>query len=635
MEALLRPLPYLLLLLGACRTVVPAGADDADGDGWRDQDDCADDDASVYPTAQETCNGVDDDCDGVVDDGVQVGSYSDLDGDGYGAGTASMACDVPPGKVSNADDCDDGDALIHPGASEICNGVDDDCDGALEDGYAIWYTDGDEDGWGDPDTGVETCSPTSGSVDQGGDCDDADPSIRPDAEDLCDDGIDSNCDGHDSSCVYTGEYSMASPTAKIYADHANYTAGEYIDVGDVNGDGKDDIAVTTFNADSYAGGGYILPGPLSGTQTMDEAGYRIKSSSATTSVGRSITLGDLDDDGFDDLGIGAPDDTGKMFVFFGPITADRQIANADLVYKGTYDTEVGHGSDIGDINGDGVEDLVIGCYEDNEGGVDAGAVFFEYGPLEPDSVNLNDVYDAKIIGVGNSAFAGRYVRAGADVNGDGMGDVLAAAPYARGGAPSSGVSYLIHGGAMGDSSLDDAPGRYIGQVSEDYAGEGLAMGDVNGDGLADVILGSYGNANGHWAGAAYVVYGPATGTVDLDYADVIISGTKSWMLLGLGLWVTDIDEDGIGELLVGAMGEGSAGNQAGAAYLFSGPVTGGITVDDAVAVFRGEGNQDNMGMAVAAGDLDDDGTPDLIFGAPGDTTGGSAAGAIFVLGSSR
>ncbi|MFZ5475925.1 MAG: MopE-related protein [Myxococcota bacterium] len=147
---------------------------DADGDGVC-VDDCDDADASRYPGAPEECDGVDDDCDEEVDEGVTIELYGDSDGDGYGAGEAVSGCTGSSGYVEVAGDCDDGDAAVSPAAAEVCNEVDDDCDGQTDEDVGAWYyDDADGDGWGDPDAPVWACAEEPGTAANDGDCDDAD-----------------------------------------------------------------------------------------------------------------------------------------------------------------------------------------------------------------------------------------------------------------------------------------------------------------------------------------------------------------------------------------------------------------------------------------------------------------------------
>ena len=191
----------------------PQICDDGDGDGYgqpgdpscpngADQD-CDDDDPAIYPEADEYCNGVDDDCDGTVDEDDAVDAetwYADDDGDGYGDLTSTaLACDQPVGFVASSDDCDDTDPDQNPAATETCSGEDDDCDGEVDeqgaDGCTTYYADEDGDGYGV--TGDEAClcaptGPYTATVDS--DCEDADAAVFPGATETCN-GLDDDCDG--------------------------------------------------------------------------------------------------------------------------------------------------------------------------------------------------------------------------------------------------------------------------------------------------------------------------------------------------------------------------------------------------------------------------------------------------------
>jgi hypothetical protein len=204
----MRTLPLLFALTLGCRTgdkvssgegEVDTGAleqVDGDGDGFLASEDCDDSDASINAGAVEVCDGVDNDCDGEVDEGVTDAWYADVDGDGYGDPDAvTEACDQPADHVGSASDCDDGDPDIHPAASERCDGVDNDCDGSIdEDTLSTWYADADGDGWGDPDGALDDCDPPDGFVDNAGDCDDTTALSAPDVDEVCDD-LDNDCDG--------------------------------------------------------------------------------------------------------------------------------------------------------------------------------------------------------------------------------------------------------------------------------------------------------------------------------------------------------------------------------------------------------------------------------------------------------
>jgi hypothetical protein len=183
---------------------------DNDGDGSPLGEDCNDVDATVYPGADEICNGKDDDCDGLVDDeddvvvAGQASYWPDLDEDGYGdaAEDPVLACDQPSGTVEDGTDCDDAVFEVNPGAVEVCNGVDDDCD-ALVDGdddsideasYTSYWPDVDGDGYGEPKGAVVlACEAPDDTAPDASDCDDLDPLINPGATEVCN-GIDDDCD---------------------------------------------------------------------------------------------------------------------------------------------------------------------------------------------------------------------------------------------------------------------------------------------------------------------------------------------------------------------------------------------------------------------------------------------------------
>ena len=218
---------------------------DADGDGHDEDADCDDSDPAIHPGADEVCDGVDNDCDEVVDGDAAVDAptwYADGDGDGYGDSDATqVACDPPPDHVAQGGDCDDADPAYHPGAEEadctdpadyncdgstgyadedgdgfaacdecddgaadinpdadeFCDAVDHDCDGHDTVGAvdaATWYADADGDGFGNGALPLDGCEQPVGHVDNADDCDDLDPTSFPGAAEVCD-GADNDCDG--------------------------------------------------------------------------------------------------------------------------------------------------------------------------------------------------------------------------------------------------------------------------------------------------------------------------------------------------------------------------------------------------------------------------------------------------------
>ncbi len=170
---------------------------DADNDGIFGEDDCNDDDANAFPGADERCNGADDDCNGLIDDAAVDATnwYVDLDGDEFGdQALAVIACDPPDETyTSTSGDCDDTRAQIYPGAPELCNGLDDDCDTLIDENPPEWALDDDGDGFGDPENTVPACeAPNDSYVLDQTDCDDTLEQVNPGADELCNDR-DDNC----------------------------------------------------------------------------------------------------------------------------------------------------------------------------------------------------------------------------------------------------------------------------------------------------------------------------------------------------------------------------------------------------------------------------------------------------------
>ncbi|MCB9761059.1 MAG: putative metal-binding motif-containing protein [Alphaproteobacteria bacterium] len=180
-----------------------AGPQDLDGDGYTDDVDCDDENERVHPDGVEVCDELDNDCDGSID--VLAADrkvfYRDDDGDGYG-GVSIEGCYPLEGYSVRGGDCDDHDAAVHPEADEVCDRIDNDCDGAVDDddeglswsSVTFYYDDLDGDGYGDPETVAWACEVPSRAVTAGGDCDDGDASFNPGIAELCDE-LDNDCDG--------------------------------------------------------------------------------------------------------------------------------------------------------------------------------------------------------------------------------------------------------------------------------------------------------------------------------------------------------------------------------------------------------------------------------------------------------
>ena len=252
-----------------------------------DATDCDDDDSGSNPGESEVCDEADNDCDGTVDEGVTTTYYDDDDGDGYGdAADITDACSIPSGYVSDATDCDDTDAGNYPGATEYCDGDDNDCDGDTDEDDAAdastWFADSDGDGYGGASIYTVSCSAPTSYVGNSTDCDDGDASNYPGATEYCD-NEDNDCDGTadeddaaDASTWYadtdTDGYGDASSTDTACDQPSGYVSNatdcddgdgninpgesEICDSDDNDCDGSVDEGVTTTYYDDDDGDGY-------------------------------------------------------------------------------------------------------------------------------------------------------------------------------------------------------------------------------------------------------------------------------------------------------------------------------------------------------------------------------------------
>lgn len=653
---------------------------DADGDGYG-ADDCDDGNDEIHPGADEHCDGVDEDCDSDVDEAAVDGTiwYVDADGDGFGGTETVTECTQPKGYTTNSDDCDDGHAEAHPGAAEIwydaidedclggddfdqdgdgyalavdcadtdtaihpdvvetCNGIDDDCDKSTDEEAVdgtIWYLDADDDGYGIDGTTTTGCTEPKGFAAVTGDCDDAHDTTNPGADEVCADGLDSDCDGYDNCWI-----DATSADATLEGESALDTAGWVVGgAGDVDGDGAVDMFVGAPGAGS--GAAYLVLGPPSDGD-LSTAAARIEGSAVGDRAGAAMAGDvDLDDDGTPDLVVGAPAyspfgmPTGAIAIFYGPVSGDLGIGDADSFYEGegSSDESATDVAAAGDVNDDGVSDLLVGAPMDSSGGTSSGTVFLLHGPIS--GVGDLSVADAKIQGDTDYAYLSQSAGPG-DVDGDGIDDIVVAATGDDGGGASAGAVFLMLGPVSTGytSSMDDA--TWLGEGDFAYAGAALApAGDVDGDGNADVLVGSYGYDG--FRGAAYVVRGDmATGSLSGAYAKLVghdLSDQSGASVAARG----DIDGDGSVDAVVGAPGEDAGAVAAGAAYLAFGPLSGTSDLVGSAKTIIGAAGNELCGWSVAIpGDVDEDGIDDVLIGAESrDEAAADAGGAYFFFGSS-
>ncbi len=384
-------------------------------------------------------------------------------------------------------------------------------------------------------------------------------------------------------------------------DGAGYSVAA---AGDVNGDGRADVLVSARAADNNgrttSGSVYLILGTANPVNldlaNLGTAGVRIDGAAAGDLTGTSVAGADANGDGRPDLLIGANladnnarANSGSVYVVFGTASP----ANVDLANLGTAGERIdgaaannGAGVSVagaGDVNGDGSPDLLVGAPgAGNNGRAGSGSAYLILKPILG-NVNLASLGAAgvRFDGAAAADAAGSSVAGAGDVNGDGRADVLIGAPFAdNNGRDFSGSAYLVRGRAapvtLDLAGLGTAGARFDGGAAFDFAGTAVAgVGDVNGDGRADLAVGAPGvDGNGRSAsGAANLIFGQATPAgldlASLGAAGVRIDGAAADDGAGTSVAAAgDVTGDGRADMLIGAPSADNNGRFAsGSAYL--------------------------------------------------------------------
>jgi Ca2+-binding RTX toxin-like protein len=459
------------------------------------------------------------------------------------------------------------------------------------------------------------------------------------------------------------------------------TGNSVASAGDLNGDGFDDLIIGAVYANANglrSGASYVVFGKASGFDAnVDLAslnganGFKLSGAAMSDRSGFSVaSAGDVNGDGYDDLIVGAyaasPNGprSGASYVVFGKAAgfgANLDLSSLDgsggfkLSGGATRDFAGWSVASAGDLNGDGFDDLVVGAWGADANGVNAGASYVVFGKAAGFAANLdlatlNGTNGFKLKGAGAGDYAGKSVASAGDFNGDGFDDLVIGAWGVDANGVNAGAGYVVFGKAGGFAaeinlgSLNGSNGfRLAGAAAGDQTGTTIASaGDINGDGFADVIVGS--TLAGVGAGASYVVFGKASGfAATLDLAS--LNGTNGFRLDGPDFFAYsgsvvasagDFNGDGFDDLIVGASGPGA---YAGATYVVFGKASGfAATFNlgnlDGISGFRLDGvaSMDSTGFSAAsAGDVNGDGYDDLIIGGQGVDTNGNSSGAAYVV----
>ena len=641
---------------------------DEDGDGHGDQDaevtracsapdgyttshdDCDDAEITVNPDVLEDCtNGRDDDCDGDTDEDESGAlAWPDADDDGWGADEGAIgACSAPEEGYSLATgDCDDADPLAFPGADEICDGVDNDCDGEIDvDGTSHWYLDEDGDGYGRGSFSVDGCDAPSDGVSRFGDCDDDDPLISPGATEICENGVDEDCDTVDSSCGDWGAHGLGEADVAIRSgDEDAQTAWAVASAGDNDGDGDTDLWVSSrASGADREGVVYLVPSPVTASGTLPElASAWIEGRVSRAYAGQSLAGDvDVDGDGYPDVWIGSRYDinetglrAGSAALVYGPFDGGSSLLLADARWMGEVEGDLAGGSVASgaDLDLDGVMDLVVGAFYRSSAFSAAGSAYIALGAPPDGDLSLSSA-DIELTGVTDYGGLGYSVAMVGDTNADGLQDIaLQDSFYAASGTITGALFVLTELPDVGVTRVTDAAQTIPGDLRYMCLAEVTATGDVNGDGYDDLAVGSKSDSEGGTeAGATLIVEGPTDDMGTLADATAKWIGTVDYENAEKSAGGQDIDGDGTLDLAVG--GWYGAEYFTGAAYLLRGPFEEGThSLIDADARFMGELVNDEAGRSLAMlRDTNGDGYADLLIGAPGVDDGTGAA--YLVLGS--
>jgi hypothetical protein len=597
------------------------------------KNDCDDTKSEVKPSANEVCNSVDDDCNGKTDEGLDQTWFEDSDKDTYGNKDKSVTnCKKPDGFVLDKTDCDDEKSSIKPGANEVCNSVDDDCNGKTDDGIqAVWYLDFDKDTYGDKNSKVNSCNKKDGYVSNKLDCNDKNPNINPGKTEVCDNNLDDNCNGiKDDALGATLWYPDAdkdgygSPVAQIYSckQPLGFT-DNYKDCNDK------DFTINPFAKEACNDKIDNDCNGITDTDALEVSWYKDGDKDSYGNLSEAVTAcsppPSYVDNSLDcnDKAIGINpgatetcnngiDDNCDTSVNQCKFEGLNLISNASHKILGDskdlYPNQVVW---IGDFNCDKIDDFAIGTKEADVVKNNSGAVRVF---LSLPKSKTSSIKDSSVVFTGENAedFAGASIAHVKDINSDGCDEILIGAPG------NKGAAYLIYGSKDPKSmNLSQASAKWHGESKKDLAGFSVASADFNGDGISDIFISApnYSKA-GFKRGVVYFISGSKkmtggylsqvkikwTGEVDKDEAGYVIK-------------TGNVDGDKFSDLFVGAWKHNGGANYSGAVYSIHGSEKpSSDSLSKANNKWTGEEELNFAGTVIEIGDVNGDNKDDVFVG---------------------